>query len=371
MPTKIDFDIEELRRLRIDEKKTLKEIAEIYNCNFSTISNVLDRLNIQSKNLRAPLEIGSKFADGNLIVIGLGNGKVEKSTGAIRQTYIVKCSLCQEVSEIRRACLIQEDRKCCKFCMKKGIKNTRWKGCGELSGSQFYVNQYSAKVRNIPFDITIEEAWRQYEKQEGICALSGEEIKFNPDKGWVKRDITASLDRIDSSKGYTVDNIQWISKDIQKMKMDYTEDELRDWCKKVSDYQNGLVVYNNDLALTEWKHHKNWRGYGNIRSTMYNNYMSGAKSRKLIWNIKIEDLWNLYIKQRGLCSLSGLPIDFNPEWNNRELLTASLDRIDPTVGYDISNIQWVDKHINEMKMDLMQDRFLELAKAITNHCLCV
>ena len=34
---------------------------------------------------------------------------------------------------------------------------------------------------------------------------------------------TASLDRIDPTKGYIEGNIQWVHKDVNRMKMDFTE----------------------------------------------------------------------------------------------------------------------------------------------------
>ena len=46
------------------------------------------------------------------------------------------------------------------------------------------------------------------------------EIKFKKRHNDSK---TASLDRIDSSKGYTEDNIQWVHKDVNQMKMDLPE----------------------------------------------------------------------------------------------------------------------------------------------------
>lgn len=64
----------------------------------------------------------------------------------------------------------------------------------------------SAKRRNIKknlqFDITVE--WLQ-EKYTGYCELTGIEFQF-ANKG--KSPIAPSLDRIDSSKGYTKDNVR-------------------------------------------------------------------------------------------------------------------------------------------------------------------
>jgi hypothetical protein len=45
---------------------------------------------------------------------------------------------------------------------------------------------------------------------------------------------TASLDRIDSSKGYTKNNIQWIYKPINSMKRDYTQERFIELCKLVA-----------------------------------------------------------------------------------------------------------------------------------------
>ncbi len=47
--------------------------------------------------------------------------------------------------------------------------------------------------------------------------------------------MTASLDRIDSTKGYTLDNIQWIHKDLNKMKMNFANDYFIKTCKLVAE----------------------------------------------------------------------------------------------------------------------------------------
>jgi hypothetical protein len=46
---------------------------------------------------------------------------------------------------------------------------------------------------------------------------------------------TASLDRIDSSKGYEEGNIQWVHKHINFMKRTYSQEYFIDMCKKVAD----------------------------------------------------------------------------------------------------------------------------------------
>lgn len=48
---------------------------------------------------------------------------------------------------------------------------------------------------------------------------------------------TASLDRIDSLKGYTIDNVQWIHKHINYMKIDLTEQEFFHFIKQIYEYR--------------------------------------------------------------------------------------------------------------------------------------
>jgi hypothetical protein len=47
------------------------------------------------------------------------------------------------------------------------------------------------------------------------------------------REHTASLDRIDSSSGYTVNNIQWVHKMVNGLKGFLSNDEFIFWCQKV------------------------------------------------------------------------------------------------------------------------------------------
>lgn len=81
------------------------------------------------------------------------------------------------------------------------------------------------------FEITIEQIWELFLKQNRKCALSGELLYFYPED---KRNT--SLDRKDSDIGYKIDNIQWVHKDLNIMKMDCPNEKFINWCKKVADY---------------------------------------------------------------------------------------------------------------------------------------
>lgn len=122
-------------------------------------------------------------------------------------------------------------------CLKspKYWENKRYKGVGKLAQSHWSHIKYCATVsRNIEFNITIEYAWDLFLKQNGKCFYTGDEIFLNSRNG--KEEITASLDRIDSSKGYIEGNVVWCRKDINIMKNDKSYIEFLDLCNKVAKY---------------------------------------------------------------------------------------------------------------------------------------
>ena len=87
----------------------------------------------------------------------------------------------------------------------------------------------------------------------------------------------------------------------------------------------------------------------------------GGISRGYDWDLTIEDIWQLYERQDGVCALSGLPIG----WAIKGLTaTASIDRIDSSEGYILENVQLVHKDINFMKQQFDQEYFINLCKAV-------
>lgn len=107
---------------------------------------------------------------------------------------------------------------------------------GLISQSYFYGIKYGAESRNLEFNITKEYIWNIYENQNGKCALSGLLIEFGTkDAHEIK---TASLDRIDNSKGYIEGNVWWVDKKINQMKLDFTVNEFIEMCNKVATYNS-------------------------------------------------------------------------------------------------------------------------------------
>jgi len=106
---------------------------------------------------------------------------------------------------------------------------------GQITKSCWYRIYQSARRRHLTVSIDRQYIWRLFQKQKGLCALTGVKLQFAAlESNEHKHTQTASLDRIDSTKGYIKGNVQWVHKNIQSMKMDMSQTEFIAWCNKVS-----------------------------------------------------------------------------------------------------------------------------------------
>lgn len=132
------------------------------------------------------------------------------------------------------------------FCHTTILKNLKRLGINKddkkptnMSKSLFSRIKTNANIRKLDFDITSKYIYELFLKQNEKCALSGLEItlpKCNADIQFGQ--FTASLDRIDSSKGYTEDNIQWVHKKINIMKQDMSDTQFIDFCKTIAEFNS-------------------------------------------------------------------------------------------------------------------------------------
>ena len=101
--------------------------------------------------------------------------------------------------------------------------------------------RHSAKVRNLVVDIDKEYLEQLFKKQNSICPYSGVKLKFSDTLLDVSTG-TASVDRIESSKGYVKGNVQWVHKHVNVMKHKHTEEEFLRWCAVITDYQRSKAA---------------------------------------------------------------------------------------------------------------------------------
>lgn len=155
---------------------------------------------------------------------------------------ICKCD-CGRIADVNTNYLMRGLRKTCghEECefhrqdyTNSGENNVRFTGYKEISGQKWSSYRCGAERRGLDFLITIEYVWDLFLKQDRKCGLTGLDIFFGKTN---TSESTASLDRIDSSKGYVEGNVMWVHKDINKMKMDLDKIEFIKMCK--------LIIENN------------------------------------------------------------------------------------------------------------------------------
>lgn len=109
--------------------------------------------------------------------------------------------------------------------------------------------------------------------------------------------------------------------------------------------------------------HPQWGGFGEISGTYFDSIRSSAARRGIIFDLKIEYLWDLFLLQGRRCALTDEPLTFSPPYESFKQ-TASLDRMDSNLGYQFGNVQWVHKDVNLMKNAFHQSRFIEICRLV-------
>lgn len=93
------------------------------------------------------------------------------------------------------------------------------------------LNHASQRKKHLGFDIDLMYLLELYEKQNGLCAISGVKMTHIAGKGRVFTNI--SIDRIDSNKGYIRGNVQFVCDVVNVMKTNMNYDELLFWCNSI------------------------------------------------------------------------------------------------------------------------------------------
>lgn len=176
---------------------------------------------------------------GSLTVLELGPNDTHG-----KRRWLCRC-VCGRTKLINACSLKRGLSKSCGYCL---ISKPGFKGYKTISGSYFRRMKANAEERNLDFDITAEDIYNLWLKQDKRCALSGVDIFFctNQDKSLQ----TASVDRIDNTRGYTKDNIQIVHKRINKIKLTLDNEEFIFWCNCVAKTHVNFRQY--DVEQIKW-----------------------------------------------------------------------------------------------------------------------
>lgn len=203
-----------------------KELSQRYKCTPDTIRKFCSR-----NSIKVP-RIGIK----DLSNYKFNYFTVEKQLPSENQKrlWLCKCK-CGNLRILDSSEIQKGARKSCGCFHIDNRKNPKiWKGYGDIHGFRWAKIQRSALSRNIEFDISIQYAWDVFCRQGGKCIFSGLRINFAKTvREYRLGNHTASLDRLDNTKGYIKGNIAWVHKDINKMKHIFSIDKFLYLCKCV------------------------------------------------------------------------------------------------------------------------------------------
>ena len=134
--------------------------------------------------------------------------------------WLCECRCGNRFKKLNRHIRRKDNWTGCVAC-NRGSTSYLYKGYKEITGTYWARVQKQALDRDITFNLEIEEAYLLF---DGFCYYTNLPIELGK---------TASLDRTDSLKGYSIDNVQWVHKDINRMKNDFSDEYFRFLCQKV------------------------------------------------------------------------------------------------------------------------------------------
>jgi predicted DNA-binding protein YlxM (UPF0122 family) len=210
------------------ERKSINTIAKEFNIrSINSISQAIKRHGIFRSKLKDSSAVLTKeFLQEYYVKQNLSLKDVAMKAGFQRKTVVKKALRKHNIPE-------REHTKSDKYkaaMSKKKIHHT-------IPSRYFYSLYRGASRRNILFNISIDDIWQKFQEQDGRCSLSGLFLKF-PSNGDKATEQTASLDRINSDEGYVIENVQWLHKDINKMKWELNQLKFLELCQIITRYQS-------------------------------------------------------------------------------------------------------------------------------------
>ncbi len=176
--------------------------------------------------------VGQKF--GNLIVID----GIYKGTGKRRTFHwVCKCG-CGKETQVREG-RIHRSLGCvsCARVLSIRKKNSRYgTPCYSLKRRVFLQYKTRAKAMNLEFTLTEEEGFKLMESNCKYCGIEPvERSSGNKVDGKLRRN---GIDRVNSDKGYTQDNVVSCCSMCNMAKLDSSAEDFLNWIKRVYNFQN-------------------------------------------------------------------------------------------------------------------------------------
>ena len=155
-----------------------------------------------------------------------------------------KCRIIKTLSEFNKTKTNKDGLSyLCKNCNRETSREYR-----KRNKDRYYANQkksresesvfisqtfYNLKTRSnkkgLEVDVTPEYIKDLLKDSKYFCRVSGLKMNLESHPRKKANPFKASLDRIDSTKGYIKGNVQWVCWSVNQMKSDKTEEEFKFW----------------------------------------------------------------------------------------------------------------------------------------------
>lgn len=243
-------------KVRFTEEKR-QMIVDMYNLSGYTASEIIKKcdlplsrtsiyLFLREKNNPLVRKLGNKH---NLVGKIFGYLTVTKMAQTVKSgklhewRAICNCSNCgKNDCDVSPQSLLRGTTTSCgcrrdQYLKITGKNSKQYTGYEGISGKYWGLIKSRAKNRNHKLEIDIKYGWNLYLQQNRKCALSGLLIEFGI-ANKKSSETTASLDRIDSKKGYVEGNVQWVHKHVNIMKNVYEQNYFISLCKLIYENKN-------------------------------------------------------------------------------------------------------------------------------------
>lgn len=204
------------------------------------------------------------------------------------------------------------------------------------------IEHYKNGKTSIAYELSYDDLIKIYNDQKGMCHYSGIKMETTHYTNW-----QCSPERLDNSKGYTVDNVRLICLEFNVYRTNWKEnigkiESLRSKIVDISKLKKEVIKAKKNINAS--KGVRKGEFYVFIRK-LFGNACAGSRYKSKIGakkellssrsqlTITKENLFDKIIEQKGRCYYSGIPLVFksNSEWK------CSLERLDNKKGYTNEN----------------------------------
>lgn len=203
-----------------------------------------------------------------------------------------------------------------------------------------HVNKFAHKrgrLEGKPSELNVPILREIWQRQQGVCAVTGLPMDVQGEGHGL---LVPSLDRIVSKGGYTRDNVRFVCLFYNHMKKDFSDASIA-----------ALLAANRVQAPAQLPARDD---VGRHLCKLLRYSRARAREKQLPNDLSRTFLEDLYLRQGGLCALSGVPMAAGVHCPQ----SMSIDRIDSAHGYVQQNVQLTALSANLAKNRHSQEEFV-------------